>query len=123
MHCKPGQDAKIDCSHSNSNYDRIYWYKQSDQELQLLGYMNFRTANLETGVNVTMEGGASKDETCTLTISGLSLKSSAVYFCAASYTVLHISAPQYKNLHTTLFIFVLQLTASCTWNKLVSDQI
>ena len=32
---------------------------------------------------VKIEGNANKDKNCTLTIEGLTLNSSAVYFCAA----------------------------------------
>ena len=37
----------------------------------------------EDGAGVKIEGSAKKDENCTLTIEGLTLNSSAVYFCAA----------------------------------------
>ncbi len=96
---KTGEEAKIKCSHSIENFDRIYWYKQSNRQLQFLGYFYYTDGYPEKGVNVTMEGGSSKGQTCTLIIKELDLNSSAVYFCAASYTVLHITAPQYKNLH------------------------
>lgn len=52
--------------------------------MQLLGYMYVNNPNLEEGFNVKIEGDANKDKNCTLTIEGLSLTSSAVYFCAAS---------------------------------------
>ncbi|KAG7229202.1 hypothetical protein INR49_013145, partial [Caranx melampygus] len=80
-----GKRAKINCSHSDANFDRILWYKQTkDQQLQFLGYM-FGNGYPEKGLNVKIEGGANKGETCTLTIEELSVNSSAVYFCAASY--------------------------------------
>ena len=84
IHQKPGATAKIHCSHSIQNYNQIFWYKKSNLELQLLGYMYVNNANLEDGTGVTIEGDASKDKTCTLTFKDLSRKSSAVYFCAAS---------------------------------------
>uniref|UniRef100_A0A3Q0RTV3 Ig-like domain-containing protein n=1 Tax=Amphilophus citrinellus TaxID=61819 RepID=A0A3Q0RTV3_AMPCI len=74
-----GEDAKINCSHSITNYDRILWYKQSKNQLQLLGYMY-----IESGVNVAMDGSAEQNKMCTLTIRELNLNSSGVYFCAAS---------------------------------------
>lgn len=81
---KPGAKAKINCSHSIQNYNQISWYKKSNLELQLLGYMYVNNPNLENGIGATIEGDASKDKTCTLIIEGLGLNSSAVYLCAAT---------------------------------------
>jgi len=53
--------------------------------MQLLGYMNVNHGFPEKGVNVKIEGGAKKGETCTLTVEELNMSNSAVYFCAASY--------------------------------------
>lgn len=79
------EEAKIDCSHSIDNYNRILWYKQTDRDLEFLGYLLAGTEKLEkASVNVTIKGGANKGETCTLTIKDLSMNSKAVYFCAAS---------------------------------------
>uniref|UniRef100_A0A3P9IM16 Ig-like domain-containing protein n=1 Tax=Oryzias latipes TaxID=8090 RepID=A0A3P9IM16_ORYLA len=79
IYSKPGQEAKIYCSHSESNYDQILWYKQSEGQMLLLGYVYFRDPYPEAGLGVKL------GQTCTLTIQDLSLSSSAVYFCAASY--------------------------------------
>uniref|UniRef100_A0A3Q3X2J8 Immunoglobulin V-set domain-containing protein n=1 Tax=Mola mola TaxID=94237 RepID=A0A3Q3X2J8_MOLML len=79
------ETAKINCSHSIQDYNYIYWYKLTeDRQMQLLGYMYNNDGNPEAGSGVKIEGGARKDQTCTLTIEGLGLNSSAVYFCAAS---------------------------------------
>uniref|UniRef100_A0A671XM26 Ig-like domain-containing protein n=1 Tax=Sparus aurata TaxID=8175 RepID=A0A671XM26_SPAAU len=86
MFKQPGEEAKITCIHTISTFDRILWYKQTNIQLQLLGYMvgdsEFpeKTGEEET---VKIEGNANKDKNCTLTIEGLKLNSSAVYFCAA----------------------------------------
>uniref|UniRef100_A0A3P8SDC8 Ig-like domain-containing protein n=1 Tax=Amphiprion percula TaxID=161767 RepID=A0A3P8SDC8_AMPPE len=80
-----GQTAKIYCSHRIDNYDKILWYKQLNGQLQYLGYLNIKNGNPEKGVDVTIEGDANKNKNCTLTINSLSVSSSAVYFCAASY--------------------------------------
>ncbi|XP_063355176.1 M1-specific T cell receptor beta chain-like [Pelmatolapia mariae] len=81
-----GEDAKVYCSHSIQNYNKILWYKQSEKQLQYLGYMNIDKGYPEPGVNVTMDGGANQKENCTLTIKDLKLSSSGVYFCAARRT-------------------------------------
>lgn len=78
------EDVKIDCSHSIQSYDLILWYKQSKKQLQLLGYLYLGKSSVETGVNVTIDGGAEKNEKCTLTIKDIKLNSSGVYFCAAA---------------------------------------
>lgn len=78
--------AKIQCLQSiDDNHNRILWYKQSNSQLQLLGYMVANRGLPETGFNVSIDGSANKDQTCTLTIKRLDFNSSAVYFCAASY--------------------------------------
>ncbi|XP_026196293.1 uncharacterized protein LOC113148717 [Anabas testudineus] len=78
----PGQTATITCSHSIDSYDQILWYKQSNSQLQFLGYYYVERAYPETGEDVKMDGGANKNQNCTLTIP--KLEHSAVYFCAAS---------------------------------------
>lgn len=84
MYNKPGGTAKINCSHSIQNYDSILWYKQlKNKQLQFLGYMYTNMDNPEAGLGVKINGGAEKDQTCTLEIEGLNLNSNAVYFCAA----------------------------------------
>uniref|UniRef100_A0A3B4ZAV8 Ig-like domain-containing protein n=1 Tax=Stegastes partitus TaxID=144197 RepID=A0A3B4ZAV8_9TELE len=80
---KPGQTAKIQCSHNIPNYYRILWYKKLERQLQLLGYMDYGNASPEPGLDVKMDGDASQGRNCTLTIENLSVNSSAVYFCAA----------------------------------------
>uniref|UniRef100_A0A3P9BZ72 Ig-like domain-containing protein n=1 Tax=Maylandia zebra TaxID=106582 RepID=A0A3P9BZ72_9CICH len=79
------KEVKIHCSHSIQNYDTILWYKQSEKQLRLLGYLRYGTSTPETGVNVTIDGSAEKEENCTLTLKDLKVSSSGVYFCAASY--------------------------------------
>uniref|UniRef100_A0A669D3H5 Ig-like domain-containing protein n=1 Tax=Oreochromis niloticus TaxID=8128 RepID=A0A669D3H5_ORENI len=96
-----GEDVKIYCSHSIQSYDEILWYKQSEKQLQYLGYMNIDKGYPETGVNVTMEGNANKGKNCTLTIKDLKVSSSGVYFCAASYhsAAHHSTSIQKPNKH------------------------
>ncbi|KAK7904141.1 hypothetical protein WMY93_016748 [Mugilogobius chulae] len=87
--------AKIQCSHNINGYNRIFWYKQlSDGQLQLLGYMLGTSEYLEKGVKVQMTGNANTDEKVILTIEE---RSSGVYYCAASLTVMRTSFSQNKN--------------------------
>ncbi|XP_049452753.1 M1-specific T cell receptor beta chain-like [Epinephelus fuscoguttatus] len=83
IYSMPGQPAKITCHHTIPTYNQILWYKQSKTQLQFLGYVYYKDRYPEAGLGVKMEGVADKDQNCTLTIEGLSLNSSAVYFCAA----------------------------------------
>ncbi|KAK2826666.1 hypothetical protein Q5P01_020880 [Channa striata] len=77
-------NAEIACYHTNDNYDRILWYKQAEnKQLQFLGYYYYK-GYPEPEADVTIDGGANKNENCTLTIEGLNASSSALYFCAAS---------------------------------------
>uniref|UniRef100_A0A3Q2QKB2 Ig-like domain-containing protein n=1 Tax=Fundulus heteroclitus TaxID=8078 RepID=A0A3Q2QKB2_FUNHE len=95
----PGAGATIKCSHSIPNYDRILWYKQMNGgQLELLGYMYITQSYPEPGLDVKLSGNADRDQTCALTLEALNPNSSAVYFCAASLTTLHIAAPHDKNL-------------------------
>uniref|UniRef100_A0A8C3A6Y6 Ig-like domain-containing protein n=1 Tax=Cyclopterus lumpus TaxID=8103 RepID=A0A8C3A6Y6_CYCLU len=94
---------------SKSNYNQILWYKQSrDEKLQFLGYMYITSTYPEAGLDVKMDGSAEKDQTCTLTVEGLSLKSSAVYFCAASLhsASLHCSSVQKPPHHTFWYLCI-----------------
>ncbi|KAF3700860.1 T-cell receptor beta chain V region C5 Precursor [Channa argus] len=103
--------AKINCYHTNDNYDQILWYKQAEnKQLQLLGYYYVGSANLEPGVNMKIEGGANKNQNCTLTIEGLNSSSSAVYFCAARY---HSAARLCSSVQKPPHIFYLRMKAHC----------
>lgn len=80
----PGGTVVISCSHDIKNYDRINWYRQTDRELLLLGYMNFHTGYPMDGLGVNITGSALQGKTCNLTVEGLNANSSAVYYCASS---------------------------------------
>uniref|UniRef100_A0A667YT16 Ig-like domain-containing protein n=1 Tax=Myripristis murdjan TaxID=586833 RepID=A0A667YT16_9TELE len=110
MYKKPGETAQLNCSHNIQDYYIILWYRQSEnQQMQLLGYIYYGKANLEPGVTVQMGGGANQGETSTLTTDELSLNSSAVYFCAASY---HSAAnPAYFGQGTKLTVLEYNVTA------------
>ncbi|CAI5695675.1 unnamed protein product [Oreochromis niloticus] len=113
-----GEEAKIYCWHSNPSYDQILWYKKSEKQLQLLGYMYDDKSYPETGVNITMDGDARQHKNCTLTIKYLKVSSSGVYFCAARYhsAAHHCTSIQKPPKHI-LKISVWQLAATYTWNQ------
>ncbi|CAJ1074732.1 uncharacterized protein LOC113130463 [Xyrichtys novacula] len=72
----PGDTARINCSHDESKYDQILWYKKTNgTQMQLLGYMYYTKGTPEDKVNVSFEGGASKDQNCTLIIEKVDLSS------------------------------------------------
>uniref|UniRef100_A0A3B4FFY0 Ig-like domain-containing protein n=1 Tax=Pundamilia nyererei TaxID=303518 RepID=A0A3B4FFY0_9CICH len=109
-----GEDAKIYCSHSIPSYNRVLWYKQSEKQLQYLGYMLTDKGYPETGVNVEMDGNADQGKNCTLTIKEIKLNSSGVYFCAARY---HSGTHHCTSIQKPLSFSIsgLQLTAPYTW--------
>ncbi|KAK7141939.1 hypothetical protein R3I94_011586 [Phoxinus phoxinus] len=98
--------AEIICTHNIPSYDRILWYKQSQDTsgLKLMGYLYYKdeTKESEFENKIKLEGDAQKD--CTLTINSLTVTDSAVYFCAAYYTVFTITSHSYKNLINSLFL-------------------
>lgn len=98
------EEAKVTCSHDIQNYDRILWYKQTDTRLQFLGQMFYSDAYPEDGAGVKMDGGADRGQNCTLTIGGLTLSNSAVYFCAARLhsATHHCSSVQKPPRHTVI---------------------
>ena len=121
MLVKQGERAKISCSHSIQDYNRIFWYKLSkNTQMQLLGYMSLNDEYPEDGVDVKMEGSASKDKNCTLTTEELTLSSSAVYFCAASpHSATHHCSPVQKPQCYSLSHLLLNHSNQC-WSSLSS---
>ncbi|KAK3563214.1 hypothetical protein QTP86_018267 [Hemibagrus guttatus] len=81
--------AEIKCEHTVKDYDRILWYKHSQETgFTLMGYLSDTYANPEEEFEnkIKLNGDGTKNST--LTINSLSVNDSAVYFCAAYYTVL-----------------------------------
>lgn len=90
-----GETAMINCSHSIPAFDCILWYKQTRHgQLQFLGYTYTNMQNPEPGLDLKLSGNAETNQVCTLTIEFVNTKSSAVYFCAARTTMLHLTTLQ-----------------------------
>ncbi|XP_038158650.1 M1-specific T cell receptor beta chain-like [Cyprinodon tularosa] len=104
LFCMTEDKPRINCKHEIQDYNRILWYKQSkDRRMQFLGYMNVKDGYPENGVKVTITGKATKGETCTLTLEGVDLSSSGVYFCAATYQGVNLN-PAYFGRGTKLTV-------------------
>uniref|UniRef100_A0A3P9JTE3 Immunoglobulin V-set domain-containing protein n=1 Tax=Oryzias latipes TaxID=8090 RepID=A0A3P9JTE3_ORYLA len=56
MHRLPGSSANLSCSHSIPSYDRILWYRQQGDGMQLLGYMNVMKSKADDEQNSQPEG-------------------------------------------------------------------
>lgn len=83
---RSGQTFTLCCSHNISSYNTILWYYQHEhsQGMHIIGYSFHGTHNVENldDKKYKLEGDAKNS--VNLTISELTLKESAVYFCAAS---------------------------------------
>ncbi len=91
---KQDESAVITCTHKIQSYNQILWYKQSQDSLglKLMGNLYYEKPNEEPEFKnkIKLEGEAQTHGN--LTISNLTVTDSAVYFCAAYYTVLRITA-------------------------------
>ncbi|KAG5857976.1 hypothetical protein ANANG_G00025170 [Anguilla anguilla] len=79
-----GEAVTLNCSHDDSNFDRLYWYKQTDGAgLELQGYLSFKQPYTEVGsFNVSGDG----EKEGFLKSSAVTAEESGVYFCAVSKT-------------------------------------
>lgn len=106
----------MNCSHSNTNFDMIQWYKQSAEknDMALVGFARFSSLNVEdqfkTTHNVTGHGSSLSG----LLIPKSRLEDSAVYFCAASKAQCYTKPPPSTKTFSD--------AASCTLHKLPHDK-
>lgn len=90
-----GEDVLMNCSHSNTDFDMILWYKQSagKNDMVLVGYVRFSSSVVESpfkdSYNVSGTGGSLS---C-LHIPKSRSENSAVYFCAASRAQCYTNPP------------------------------
>ncbi|KAG7510199.1 Immunoglobulin lambda variable 1-40 [Solea senegalensis] len=77
-------DKEINCSHSISSYDAILWYKQDQDNLEILGYINTNFPYPEVALKGKINFNGDGRSHSSLTINRLSVNDSGVYFCAAS---------------------------------------
>lgn len=83
----PGEEVLINCSHSNTNFDMIQWYKQSagKNDMALIAYARFSSLVVEDQFKGTYNVSGHGSSLACLHIPQLSgSEESAVYFCAAS---------------------------------------
>uniref|UniRef100_A0A674MKM7 Ig-like domain-containing protein n=1 Tax=Takifugu rubripes TaxID=31033 RepID=A0A674MKM7_TAKRU len=89
--------SEINCSHSISSYDRIYWYKQDESRaLKLLGYLYTNIQNVEEDVKGKISFDGDGRSGSSLSIAAVGLKDSGVYFCTkrSSQPELHTHDPE-----------------------------
>ncbi|KAJ8340915.1 hypothetical protein SKAU_G00332060 [Synaphobranchus kaupii] len=77
-----GEAVTLTCSHDDSNFDKLLWYKQlHGRGLRLLGYLSFKTPYEEDGsFNVSGDG----EKEGFLKSSAVTAEECGVYFCAVS---------------------------------------
>ncbi|KAF5891696.1 T-cell receptor beta variable [Clarias magur] len=81
--------AEIKCAHTVKSYDQILWYKHSqDSGFTLMGYIFAATLKREPELEAKIKLSGNGRNNGSLTINNLTVSDSAVYFCAAYYTVL-----------------------------------
>ncbi|KAG5857884.1 hypothetical protein ANANG_G00024130 [Anguilla anguilla] len=92
-----GEAVTLTCSHDDKNFDKLYWYKQTDGAgLELQGYLSFKQPYTEVGsFNVSGDG----EKEGFLKSSAVTAEESGVYFCAvwqtaSSLTSRFLSAPR-----------------------------
>uniref|UniRef100_A0AAR2L706 Ig-like domain-containing protein n=1 Tax=Pygocentrus nattereri TaxID=42514 RepID=A0AAR2L706_PYGNA len=91
------ESADLHCSHSIQDYQVMLWYKQSENKLHFLGYLNMQIKYPEEALKNKTDLDGDGRNNGTLTVKNLQPNDSAVYFCAVRYTVLQITVHFNKN--------------------------
>ncbi len=85
---KQGESAVIQCLHRVPNYNQFNWYRQNQgQEFTFMGYLLLTGPNSEKEFTENIEMSGNGKSNGSVTIKNLAPSDSAVYFCAAYYTV------------------------------------
>lgn len=92
---KPSETAVMICTHNIPSYDRILWYKQEFTGFKLMGYLNLQYDNPEPDFKDKIKLIGDGRTNGNLTINSTTLSDSAVYFCAAYYTVIRSTSALY----------------------------
>ncbi|MFT7801715.1 T-cell receptor beta chain [Arapaima gigas] len=87
---RPEASVEFNCSHSISNYDTILWYQKlpGGIALTLIGFIYYQTKEVEVGYQDRFDLKGNGEKAVSLHISNMTAGDTAVYLCAASYTVL-----------------------------------
>uniref|UniRef100_A0AAY5EXV4 Ig-like domain-containing protein n=1 Tax=Electrophorus electricus TaxID=8005 RepID=A0AAY5EXV4_ELEEL len=82
---RPDQrEAKLGCSHGDSNYPYMYWYQQKSGSLMLIGMLHYERAAPEDNFKARFDITGHSKSKAFLVISNITSLDSGVYFCAAS---------------------------------------
>ncbi|KAL7862345.1 hypothetical protein SRHO_G00137860 [Serrasalmus rhombeus] len=80
-----GKYHELHCKHSGSTFRMILWYQQStgDTSLKLIGYVNYKSPNVESSFEgqFNVSGDGAKHSTLHLKLRAA--EDNAVYYCAA----------------------------------------
>ncbi|KAL7872933.1 hypothetical protein AOLI_G00120040 [Acnodon oligacanthus] len=98
-----GEYHDLYCNHSGSTFRVILWYQQStgDTSLKLIGYVNYKTPNVESSFEgqFNVSGDGAKHSTLHL-LKLRAAEDSAVYYCAAKEAQCPKCPPSYtKSFH------------------------
>lgn len=82
----PNQEVLMNCSHSDSNFNMIQWYKKpaGENNMHLVGYARFSSVVVEDQFKDSFKVSGDGRSLSSLQIEKCGSEDSAVYFCAAS---------------------------------------
>ncbi|KAJ0062937.1 hypothetical protein NL108_009434, partial [Boleophthalmus pectinirostris] len=88
-----GVSVSIECNHDDSSLTVMLWYQHrtDTQSMMLIGYNFVGSDNYEKELEKQFKMERSSVKTGSLTVLSTSPSHSAVYFCAASITVMNVN--------------------------------